>query len=266
MTPRERFLHELKEWGKALIYALIFGTMIRVFVFETMMVPTGSMIPTIMPGDRLFIEKITLQLSEPEIGDTVIFWAPFVDKNALSMLRPFDKFMDLFSPSRFRGHVKYVKRLVGKPGDVLELEPVSGMGMYRLKVNGKVPPGFENRYYVRAGIFLTPDFWRMMAYPDEFKNIVTSSFYQFLKYYNDALDFDVFYEEYLKEYDNERYVWQDESGNVKVRVPPGHYFFMGDNSRESFDCRYFGFVPVENVVGSPMLRIWPLKKFGVLGR
>ena len=266
MTAKERIIYELKEWGKALVYALVFGTIIRLFVFETMMVPTGSMIPTIVPGDRLFIEKITYSVREPQLGDTVVFWAPFVDRRALQMLRPFDRFMDLFAPREFKGHVKYVKRLVGKPGDILELEPIPGSGgYYRLKVNGKVPEGFENRKYVRAGIFATPDFWRMMAYPDRYRSMVTPSFYEFLVYYNRTLDYTRYYEKHLKKYDIPKYVWKDtRTGRVKIRVPEDCYFFMGDNSPESFDCRYFGFVPVRNVIGSPLLRIWPFQRFGVL--
>ena len=132
MTPKERAIYEAKEWSKAFIVAFVAAIIIRLFVFETMMVPTGSMIPTIIPGDRLFIEKITYTVREPEIGEIVVFWTPFVDRQALGMLGWFDKFMDLFSPRKFKGHVKYVKRLVGKEGDVLELVKVPGKG-YQLK-------------------------------------------------------------------------------------------------------------------------------------
>ena len=150
-----RLVHELKEWGKALLYAIVFGTIIRLFMFETMMVPTESMVPTIDPGDRLFVEKITYQLTEPDYGDVVVFWVPFVDKESLKMLRAFDKFMDMFSPKEFKGHVKYVKRLVGKPGDILELRvapeykkfeselqkyPLDRNPRYQLYVNGKPLP------------------------------------------------------------------------------------------------------------------------------
>lgn len=50
---------ESVEWIKALLYALVAATIVRLYIFETMLVPTGSMIPTIQIGDRLFVEKIT---------------------------------------------------------------------------------------------------------------------------------------------------------------------------------------------------------------
>jgi len=119
---KEKLKKHALDWLKSLAYAIVAATIIRLYVFETMLVPTGSMIPTINIGDRLFIEKVTYTLREPRKGDIVVFWAPFIDERALTMLRPFDKFMDLFAPSKFRGRVKYVKRLVGEEGDVLQIK------------------------------------------------------------------------------------------------------------------------------------------------
>jgi len=73
---KKKVAREAAEWGKSLLYAVVAATIIRLFVFETMLVPTGSMIPTINPKDRLFIEKITYTAREPKIGDIVVFWSP----------------------------------------------------------------------------------------------------------------------------------------------------------------------------------------------
>ncbi|AKI97116.1 signal peptidase I [Kosmotoga pacifica] len=271
-----KVVHELKEWGKALAYAVIFGTIIRLFMFETMMVPTESMVPTIDPGDRLFVEKVTYQFKEPDYGDIVVFWAPFVDKSALEMLGPFDKFMDLFSPKEFKGHVKYVKRLVGKPGDTIELRvapeykgieeellsmPHDSQPHYQLYVNGKVLPEFENRRYSREAIFADKDFYLGLAHPDK----VYSIYNEFFRYYQRYLDYASYYDSTLNPLDLRKYIWQDpKTKTVKITIPEGFYFFMGDNTKNSFDSRFFGFVPRENIVGQPMLRIWELSRFGPL--
>lgn len=51
---------------------------------------------------------------------------------------------------------------------------------------------------------------------------------------------------------------------ASVTVPPGHVFVMGDNRNSSLDGRRFGPVPVDEIVGEAMLRIWPLDRFGGL--
>ncbi len=271
---QSRLTRELSEWGKALLYALIFGTIIRLFVFETMMVPTGSMIPSIEPGDRLFVEKVTYQFDNPDYGDIVVFWVPFKDLSAMEMLGPFDRFMDLLSPSEFRGHVKYVKRLVGMPGDVIELEvapeyedvasdilllPVDEQPRYRLLVNGTVPDGFEELRYSRVGIFADPEFFFGLAYPDRAVSVYRNFFIEYSRY----IEYREFYDKELAPLGlNELINVDTATKSVKLMIPEGFYFFMGDNTRNSFDSRFFGFVPERNIIGSPMLRIWPFSRFG----
>ncbi|QTA37749.1 signal peptidase I [Thermosipho ferrireducens] len=268
------------ETVKTFLYAIVAATIVRLFVFETMLVPTGSMIPTINIGDRLFIEKITYQAREPEIGEIVVFWTPFRDERAERMLRPFDKFMDVFSPKEFRGHVKYVKRLVGKEGDVLTLKLINGK--WKLFVNGKIPENLKNVSYQLDGIFKYPDFWkyldeasRLRKNPAKYKNyLYTLSLKKGSRLANlvfgiigglDPVPYGIPYHEYvdkyLKDINISDYVWEKD-GQVYVKIPKGFYFFMGDNSSESLDSRFFGFVPKEAVIGRPILRIWPLKKFG----
>ncbi|HDP76868.1 MAG TPA: signal peptidase I [Mesotoga infera] len=263
-----RFLHEVREWGKAILYAVVFGTIIRLFVFETMLVPTGSMIPTINPPARLFVEKITYEYREPDYGDIVVFWTPYVDIESQKYLRGFDKFMDLFAPAEYRGHVKYVKRLVGKPGDVLELRKApdytSANPVYQLYVNGDIPPALEERRYVREGIFYDPMFYFGLAHPDD-PTVRISPYYRLYQAYKGLIEYTEYYDTVLSPLGMGEYISQDPAtGEVKVTIPEGFRFMMGDNSTNSFDSRYFGFVPEKAIVGSPMLTIWPLSDFGPL--
>jgi len=254
---------EAFDWLKALIYAVVAVLIINLFVLENMMVPTTSMVPTIMPGDRLFVEKITYQSREPEYGDIFAFWTPFVDKIAQEKLQAFDHFMNMFYPAEYQGHVKYVKRLIGKPGDIIEMELNSDLNGYHILVNGETPEQLEDLKYEKAGIFNDPDFYLKLAYPDKYKVIIGNQINWF-KYYNESLEYDKAYENMVGDVPRNEYAWYDEeSKRIKIKIPEGMYFAMGDNTNESFDCRYFGFVPEKNIVGRPIIRFWPLNRFGI---
>ncbi len=273
----ERLKKEVIEWSKALLYAIVAATIIRLFVFETMLVPTGSMIPTINVNDRLFIEKITYMVREPEIGDVVVFWSPFVDERAQQMLRLFDKFMDLFAPSRFKGHVKYVKRVIGKAGDEVQLK-MGEDGKYHVYVNGVIPEPLKNIVYSPEGVFQYPELWDWLMEASKLRQNQSAyrEYLQRLARQNPSaanLVFSVvggmypvplgivFDENVYRNFNPSDFIRKTNEG-ISITVPEGFYFVMGDNSAESFDSRYFGFVPADHLIGKPILRIWPLKDFG----
>ncbi|BBE30681.1 signal peptidase I [Tepiditoga spiralis] len=315
----KKIKHETLDWLSAIIYAVIFGTIIRLFVFETMMVPTVSMVPTIEVGDRMFIEKVTYNYTKPKRGDIISFWTPFIDKSSQKKLRAFDKFMDFFAPKEFNGHVKYVKRLVGLPGDTIRLVPVKesfwkdlesgnlkevppwldfiikyyGEIKYvpdlikskvsQLEVNGKIPKGFENRYYLINAIFENENFYKYLAYPEKLKEEIYSSnvyfFYKgnfdnklyigklninFYKQQNNDNDYTTWYEKLIKNVDLSKAIFRDKDNYINIKIPKGYCFFMGDNTLESYDSRFFGLVPEKNIIGTPFLRIWPMKRFGTI--
>lgn len=298
---------EALEWLKAFLYALVAATIVRLYIFETMLVPTGSMIPTIQVGDRLFVEKITYTVRKPIPGEIVVFWSPFVDERASKMLGLFDKFMDLFAPKKFRGHVKYVKRLIGKSGDVISIGEDG-----RVRVNGVVPDALRNIVYEPEGIFKYEKFYEWLytasklrsnkaeyrkflldlaqkhgrsvailifslvgeedlQYGEPFLPGLLNYFDPSIVYYDEkkgkyhipGMIYHDFYEEYYSGLDLSKYIIKEE-GKIVLIVPDGFFFFMGDNTKESLDSRFFGFVPEDHVIGWPILRVWPLNRFGPL--
>jgi len=258
----EKAKHEAWEWAKAFVVAFLIAIAIKLFVLDTMVVPTGSMLPTIQINERLFVDKITWQYQKPAIGEIVVFWTPFVDKSALKMLGPFDKLMDALSPAKFHGHVKYVKRLIATGGDTVQLVPARGHPyMYHVEINGKIPEALKNRLYSKQGIFADPKFYDKLAHPEKY---VYDPNYQLLLYFNKDTDYTQYYDRSVPKWG--KYVSVNASGNVIIHVPKGYFFAMGDNTTNSFDSRYWGFVPDENMVGAPFLVIWPLNRFGVVKR
>jgi len=90
--------NEIVEWIKAIAFALILALAIRGYVFEPMMVPTGSMIHTIEIGDRLLVNKFIYRFEPLKRGDIVVFKYPDDPKQI------------------------FVKRLMGIGGDVIEIK------------------------------------------------------------------------------------------------------------------------------------------------
>ncbi|MDD4568868.1 MAG: signal peptidase I [Tepidanaerobacteraceae bacterium] len=89
---------EIIEWVKAIVFALILALIIRGFIFEPMIVPTGSMIHTIEIDDRILVNKFVYRFQAPDYNDIVVF-----------------KFPDDLRQT-------FVKRLIGKGGDVIEIK------------------------------------------------------------------------------------------------------------------------------------------------
>lgn len=119
-TERRSWLRaKWKNWGEPFVVAAILAIVIRTFLLGPYKIPTGSMIPTFMIGDRIFVDKVTYRFREPERGDIIVFKYPL------------DKKKD------------FVKRLVGLPGEKLEI--IEG----KLYINGAVLEGepFSKNYY-----------------------------------------------------------------------------------------------------------------------
>lgn len=95
------------EWTKSIFFALVLAFVLRATVVQSREVPTGSMEPTIMPGDRILASKIPYVFHEPGPGDIVTFTpperVPGRTRNFLGMVIPF------------------VKRVIAAEGDVVEV-------------------------------------------------------------------------------------------------------------------------------------------------
>ena len=96
--PKKDSMKETKEWIQAILTAVVLALLIRMFLFEIILVEGESMIPTLDNGDRVFVNKIGYIIGEPEHGDLVIFKTPEDNRT------------------------NYVKRLIGLPGDRVKIE------------------------------------------------------------------------------------------------------------------------------------------------
>ena len=179
---REDLIREVKEWANSIIVALILTLIIRTFVVQAFKIPSGSMRPTLLEGDKLFVNKFIYRFHPPQRGDIIVFKYPVDPKK------------------------DFIKRLAGLSGDTVEIRDG------KIYIDGKVlddPASFGKFYY----------------------------------------------------YNHDPYGGPGE----KIRVPEDCYYALGDNSANSQDSRFWGFVPKKNVLGKAIFRWWPPKRIGPVG-
>lgn len=204
------------DWTAGLFPVIIAVFLLRSFLFEPFKIPSGSMIPTLLVGDLILVNKfhyglrlpvLNIKLTEgttPARGDVMVFRYP-----------P--------KPS-----VDYIKRVVGLPGDT-----VAYLNK-RLTINGQpvvtdaVPEFFDEdamRYFKQYEEQLGVQKHRLLNDSDRPAFIPGA-------------------EDFMGK-DGCSYTVE----GVTCKVPQGHYFMMGDNRDNSMDSRYWGFVPDKNIVG-----------------
>jgi signal peptidase I len=203
----------VKDTVRVVIHALILALLVRVFLFQPFNIPSGSMIPTLLVGDYLFVSKYSYGYSrysfpfgpdlfsgriwakEPERGDVVVFKLPRDNET------------------------DYIKRVIGLPGD--EIQMIHGV----LHINGEA----VKKERVEDFVMRDPSGRErhMSRYMETLPNGVI---YPVLDLVNEGI-----------------------GDNTDVyKVPEGHFFMMGDNRDNSTDSRFLsevGYVPFENLVG-----------------
>ncbi|MBP2446648.1 signal peptidase I [Rhizobium leguminosarum] len=196
---------------KVIIQALILAMVIRTVLFQPFTIPSGSMMPTLLVGDYIFVNKFAYGYSKyslpfsPDIFSGRLFGAD-PKRGDIVVFR--------FPPNP---EVDYIKRCIGLPGDHIQV--TDGV----LYVNGKPVPK------VADGTFTSDYKLDPGADVPVFRETLDSG-----KTY-DTLD-----QSPVSRGDNTR----------EFIVPEGHYFMMGDNRDNSLDSRFdVGFVPAENLVG-----------------
>jgi signal peptidase I len=200
--PRFRLMRGLWEWAKSLQVAIVLFLLVRAFLVEAFKIPSGSMEGTLLVGDFLLVNKLVYgaevpllekrlpAVREPALGDVVVFqWPEDTEKH-------------------------FVKRLVGLPGDTLEMR--AGL----LLRNGAP----QDEPYVQRSV--------AMREPggDEFR----------------------WQRDYLVGGPGGRGFHPTRNDWGPLVVPAEHYFVLGDNRDNSLDSRYWGFVPDSLMRGSPM--------------
>lgn len=199
------------ETVRTIIYALLIAGVVRTFLFQPFNIPSGSMIPTLLVGDYLFVSKFSYGYSryafpfgmgffsgrifgsEPNRGDVAVFRHPPTNRD------------------------DFIKRLVGMPGDRIQL------------INGHLHINGEPVTRRRIEDHVSRDFQGSVRRVPQFEETLPNG-----RTY------------VVREGQSDR---GPADNTREFVVPPGNYFAMGDNRDDSNDSRSWGFVPRENLIG-----------------
>ena len=218
------------DWTAGLFPVILIVFLLRSFLFEPFKIPSGSMIPTLLVGDLILVNKFHYGVRLPVINKKIIANHDPRRGDVVVFRYPKDTSVD------------YIKRVVGVPGD--EVAYVNK----RLTINGQpVAEQPMSPYYDEDSL----------GYYQRFTENLLGVEHSILN--NDSRPPGVIPDSTFPYRENCRY----NAEGVVCKVPAGHYFMMGDNRDNSQDSRYWGFVPDENIVGKAFF-IW--MNFGNLKR
>lgn len=264
---REKFVNKIvknenkaKYYKKILYYvetigtALILVVIIQRFYIGNFKIPTGSMIPTIQVGDRVFADMVSYKFTGPKRNSIIVFKEPIENK------------------------VLYTKRAMGLPGETVKIQDGS------LYINGEAT---NFRQYSNLGI--GDNEWRIPKKGDKLEIIPAGNYNKAHNYtsidiekiqkelkYNSAsvyefmpnLKFVVNGEEtglildFIHDKDVVAKLMVGET--VEVTLDDDYYLALGDNTDNSFDSRYWGFVKGSRIRGRALVRFWPLNRIGLV--
>jgi signal peptidase I len=218
------------DWTAGLFPVILIVFVLRSFVFEPFKIPSGSMIPTLLVGDLILVNKFTYGLKLPVANTRLTAGRPVERGDVVVFRYPPKPSMD------------YIKRIVGVPGD-----QVAYLNK-QLFVNGQaVPTTAVSDFFDESAMEYFKQFEEKLA-DTPHRLIVDGRRPAFV---SGADDFP---------YKDQCHYTVE---GVTCKVPEGHYFAMGDNRDNSLDSRYWGFVPDANVVGRAFF-VW--MNFGDLKR
>jgi len=235
--PKDAKLPLLVDYSKSFFPVILIVFLLRSFLVEPFKIPSGSMLPTLLIGDFILVNKYEygirlpivnrkiIDIGEPRRGDVMVFRFPA------------DPGLD------------YIKRVVGLPGDIVEYRDK------RLTINGEaVPMQRAGDYsYVASGLnYIQGETWQEQL--GEHRHIAMLQ----------AEMPPVILHQVTGDFPYRENCSYNEQG-FKCTVPSGHYFMLGDNRDASNDSRYWGFVPDRNIVGRAFMIWWNFGEFGRIG-
>jgi len=253
-----RVMSEVLEWVEVIIVALALAILVMSFITVRMHVPTGSMIPTIDPKDSFFVDRISYYFHAPKPGDIVVFW------HTDAVLIKGVKNGSLADRARITDgeRLSYINRepVFNKSGaDAIIAGLPTGTMVVLTLFDSPLDLGVK-----QAGMETIADFGidlrekrvryvkRLIAVGGQTVEIKAGDIYiDGVKLEGERFD---------------RYYTSNDPrmlyGVSPTLIPEGKWLVLGDNSDNSWDSRFWGFVDQRDFIGEPYFRVWPFSRFG----
>jgi signal peptidase I len=190
----------------AVIIAVALGLAlgIQAYIIKPYRIPSGSMLPTLSIGQRVLVNRIGMDFSDPHVGEIAVFHPPKDAEQEVCGPSPHEIKLGAAAcsqPEPAHSGVNFIKRIVAGPGDVISI------------LEGHV---------IRNGKRESDSYTKPCGSSPEC-NFPTP-----------------------------------------IKIPPGHWFMMGDNRGESDDSRFWGPVPTGWIIGGAIATYWPPDRIGIL--
>jgi len=191
-----------REIIETVVFVVVMVIIIRFFIGEIRWIPSASMRPTLIEGDRIVVERFSRFYTVPKRGDIMVFYPPF-EKLQNTPWKVFSRLTGFFCKD-----VAYIKRVIAVPGDKFEIKTDS-TGKSTVYINDEP----QKEEYIQSEYYDKPCYEGMLCGP--------------------------------------------------VVVPEHQFMMMGDNRGNSYDGRWWGFLPEDRFIGRAVVRFWPLNRLKV---
>lgn len=228
------------------VFLIVF--IIRSFIYEPFQIPSGSMMPTLLIGDFILVDKFSygirnpithrllIKKNHPKRGDIVVFKHPINGNN-------------------------YIKRVIGLPGDQI----VYNMKTKHITISNQcnIPKKCQRKILVHYSKLRVSKFFQKIYFlnkknVNQEKTTYNSSYFYITQEEIDGFKHDILLLNGV--ISTKRYYHQKGIKKLTWIVPKNKYFMMGDNRDNSLDSRYWGFVSENNLIGKATAIWMSIKK------